>query len=184
MILEVNTKLLEKIPTLSLNQLVFLSLVLNRNQKRIKDVSQVISRLKETEIQDLIDRNLITKEISDKKISYTETDLLKEYIKPNIDYFDQFNEIFPSMVDRPDGTRGYLKTNKKKCRDKYNQIIKGSELMHDHIIECLEKELHNRLITNKLGYMKTMWRWLTSSEWEAYEDLQTEEGGMYGTEIF
>ena len=50
MIVELNTKLLEK-EDININQLVFLSLVLNKNQKYNQDVRNLISKIDDVEIQ-------------------------------------------------------------------------------------------------------------------------------------
>ena len=60
MIIEVETKILD-IPGINLNQLVFLSVVLNKNQKyNNQDVHKVVSLISDDEIQQLIDKDLIT----------------------------------------------------------------------------------------------------------------------------
>ena len=59
MIIEINTKILD-IPGINLNQLVFLSVVLNKNQKNNQDVHKVISLISDDEIQQLIDKDLLT----------------------------------------------------------------------------------------------------------------------------
>ena len=44
------------------------------------------------------------------------------------------------------------------------------------------------MITGKIGYMKTMWKWLTQHEWEVKEEQMSYESetpvsyGEYGTE--
>ena len=42
------------------------------------------------------------------------------------------------------------------------------------------------MTTGKIGYMKTMWKWLVQREWEAIEDQMNEESystNSYGTNI-
>lgn len=67
MILELDTELLGKIEHLTINQLVFLNLVLGNNQTNIKDVLSLISLVNETEIQDLIDQGYIEKRFQTKQ---------------------------------------------------------------------------------------------------------------------
>lgn len=67
MILELDTELLSKIEHLTINQLVFLNLVLGNNQANIKDVLSLISLVNETEIQDLIDQGYIEKRFQTKQ---------------------------------------------------------------------------------------------------------------------
>ena len=59
MIVELNTKLLEK-EDININQLIFLSLVLNKNQKYNQDVRNLISKIDDVEIQELVSKELIT----------------------------------------------------------------------------------------------------------------------------
>lgn len=42
--------------------------------------------------------------------------------------------------------------------------------MHEHIMDCLEYEIDDKMRTGKMGYMKTMWKWLTQHEWETFEE--------------
>ena len=56
MVLELDISLIDMIKPLTINQLVFLNLVLDVNQKSIKHVSQLVSLVSEAEIQDLINR--------------------------------------------------------------------------------------------------------------------------------
>lgn len=57
--------------------------------------------------------------------------------------------------------------------------------MHEHLLNCLNWEINNKMMTGKLGYMKTMWKWLTQQEWESLEEqMQYEqEGGSYGYQL-
>ena len=60
MIIELNTKLLD-IPGLNSNQLIFLSLVLDKNQKTYnQDVRKIVSLVSDEEISNLISQGLIT----------------------------------------------------------------------------------------------------------------------------
>ena len=93
-------------------------------------------------------------------------------------------------VTRPDGTKGFLRANINKCRKEYNRIVGKSKAMHEHLIKCLQFEIDNKMLTGKLGYMKTMWKWLTQREWEVMEEMMQEEDNVsqqniygYGTRI-
>ena len=70
MIIELDTSLLEIIDNISINQLVFLSLVLDKNQKSHQGITPLIRLVSDSEIQDLIDRNLIQKKDDSKKLIY------------------------------------------------------------------------------------------------------------------
>lgn len=167
--LELDTSLFKKIENINLNQLVFLSLVLDNNQKSNQGIALIVSQVNDREIQDLIERELIQKVESNTKVSYKETDKLIELAKPNRDYFEELNMIFPKVVTRPDGSSAFLKSNIKKCRDQYRRIVGKDEDTHEHIIECLNWELAQKTIEGKLGFLKTMWKWLTTCEWETSE---------------
>ena len=183
MILELDTSLLKTL-NISINQLLFISLVLNENQKDHQDIQELLSRVNEEEIQDLINRNLVKIEYLNNGIKYQITDTTISSIKKPDTMFDEFYETFPVYVIRPDGTKGFLRANINKCRKEYNRIIGKSRAMHEHIMKCLRYELDDKMRTGKLGYMKTMWKWLTQHEWECYEEqLNINEEEQYGTSI-
>lgn len=184
MILELDTSLLETL-NISINQLVFISLVLNENQKDHQDILKLLSRVNEEEIQDLIQRNIIITQTMNNGISYQlSDDIINTLRKRNDSMFDEFYETFPVYVIRPDGTKGFLRANVNKCRKEYNRIVGKSRAMHEHIMNCLRYELDDKMRTGKLGYMKTMWKWLTQHEWECYEEqLKVKEEDTYGTNI-
>ena len=193
MTLELDTNFLKYEPNLSIGQLVFLSLV-NDNQKNHQDVSPIVNLVDETEIQDLINRNLITKSTTRAKVTYEITKELKSYLRnlPEVkSMFDEFYEQYPSYITRADGLKDYLRSNKTKCRIHYETLEGHSREMHNHIMNCLKYEVSQKLATGKIGYMKRMWKWLTSNEWEAYEDQMNgvtpisheQKETTYGTEI-
>ena len=190
MILELDTTLLDMYEDLSLNQLIFLTLVLNEDQHKSQDIHSFLSRISENEIQELINNNFITVTTSGDNKIYKTTDKLKNYSDREKTWFDEFYEVFPVYVMRPDGTKGFLRSNINKCRNEYNKIVGKSRAMHEHILECLKFEVSNKTMTGKLGYFKTMWKWLTQHEWEVIEEqLQYEQGetvneNSYGTTIY
>ena len=70
MILELDTSLIKKL-NISINQLVFISLVLNDNQKQShQDLQALLSQVKEEEIQELIQNNIITVDNKDNNVIY------------------------------------------------------------------------------------------------------------------
>ena len=188
MIIELDTSLLDKIENLSINQLVLLTLVKDENQKTNQSVSTLLSRVEETDIQGLIDKNLITVEITENSTIYKPTEKLNSLLKPEKSWFDEFYELFPIYVVRPDGTKGFLRTNVNKCRQQYNRVTGKSIAMHQHIMDCLKHEIDTKLMQGKLGYMKTMWKWLTTCEWEVNEAQMQEDNSKtedtYGTTIY
>lgn len=186
MIIEINTKILD-IPDININQLVFLSVVLNKNQKNNQDVRKIVSLISDDEIQQLIDKDLITSIERGNSITYTETDKLTKVITLEKDYFDLFYDMYPIYVLRPDGIKNYLRANVNKCRHLFKTISGNSEAMSEHLIDCLKFELEKKTREGKLSYMKTMWRWLVDHQWEATEeethDTAINKVDSYGTDI-
>ena len=186
MIIETNTKILD-IPGINLNQLIFLSVVLNKNQKNNQDVRKIVSLISDDEIQQLIDKDLITSIEKGNSITYTETDKLIKVITPDRDYFDLFYNMYPIYVLRPDGIKSYLRANVNKCRHLFKNITGSSEAMAEHLIDCLKFEMDKKTREGKLSYMKTMWRWLVDHQWEETEeemqDTATNNVNSYGTDI-
>lgn len=170
MILELDTSLFDIYGKMSINQLVFLTLVLNENQSNNQDVHQFLSRISENEIQELVDSNIITVITSGDSKIYSISEDTRKHLKQDKSWFDEFYEVFPVYVTRPDGTKGFLRSNINKCRKEYNRIVGKSRAMHEHLIKCLQFEIDNKMITGKIGYMKTMWKWLTQREWEVTEE--------------
>ena len=170
MILELDTSLFDIYGEMSINQLVFLTLVLNENQSNNQDIHQFLSRISENEIQELVDSNIITVITSGDSKIYSISEDTRKRLKQDKSWFDEFYEVFPVYVTRPDGTKGFLRSNINKCRKEYNRIVGKSRAMHEHLIKCLQFEIDNKMITGKIGYMKTMWKWLTQREWEVTEE--------------
>lgn len=186
MIIELNTKLGE-LPNINSNQIIFLSLVLDRHQKKDQSVQKLLSLISEDEILSLSEQKLITSIERGGYTQYEASDTLKEFLTPSKEYFDLFYDMYPKYVLRPDGTKCYLRTNINKCRTMYNRVIGNSSAMADHINACLRFEIDKKISTGKLSYMKTMWRWLIEHQWEASEeemqDEQIKQTSSYGTEL-
>jgi|WetSurMetagenome_2_1015567.scaffolds.fasta_scaffold03396_4 hypothetical protein len=185
--INIDTSYLKKIQDLSLGQLVFLNLVADKSNNNQKDAS-VIRLITDEEIQDLIKRDLLSQNKDDNKIVYEVTQTFNDLVGDTDDPFKQFYDLYPTVVIRPDGTRGYLRTNTNKCKLIYKQTIGKSPAMHKHIMDCLQHEIDYRMSTNSLSYMKTMYRWLTNREWEVSEeqmkdDVKPTNKKVYGTEL-
>ena len=139
-------------------------------QSNNQDIHQFLSRISENEIQELVDSNIITVITSGDSKIYSISEDTRKHLKQDKSWFDEFYEVFPVYVTRPDGTKGFLRSNINKCRKEYNRIVGKSRAMHEHLIKCLQFEIDNKMITGKIGYMKTMWKWLTQREWEVTEE--------------
>lgn len=189
MIVELDTKLLELPEKINLNQLVFLSMVLNKNQSTYdQDVRKLVSLMRDDEILYLIDKGLITSMERSKSILYEASHKLKAFMEPPKDQFDLFYEMYPIYVLRSDGSKAFLRTNKNKCRNLYNILTGGNNAMCEHINKCLQFEIDKKMKSGSMGYMKTMWRWLQDRQWEASdEEMNNTEQNIqhsYGTELF
>lgn len=187
MIIELNTKLLD-IPGINSNQLIFLSLVLDKNQKTYnQDVRKIVSLVSDEDVSSLVSQGLITSIERGKSITYRATDALTNMVRPEKDYFDLFYEMYPVYVLRPDGTKNYLRANVNKCRRLFNAYVGQSEAMAQHLIQCLDFEMKKKTSQGKLSYMKTMWKWLVDHQWEESEeemqDNSKQEESTYGTEL-
>ena len=185
MIIEVNTNILDKFPDLNSNQLIFLSIVLDKNQPKYQDVRKIVSLISDDEIQYLVEQHLIDSIERDDQVTYQATDKLKEAIQVRKDYFDLFYDMYPVFVVRANGTKAYLRANVNKCRHFFNTKCGRSSAMAEHIIKCLDYEISKRMREGSMGYMMTMWNWLTRSQWEAIEEEMSNETPVssYGTEL-
>lgn len=175
MILELDTTILDKIDNLTINQLALLTLVLSDIKNINQDIQKLLSLVNEEETQELESRGLITVSTTDDTTVINKTEKLEKLFKKTKEEFDEFYDLFPVYVIRPDGTKGFLRANVNKCRKEYNRIIGKSRAMHEHLMNCLHFEIENKMITGKLGFMKTMWKWLTQHEWETIEEQMKDE---------
>ena len=187
MIIEVNTKLLDLEEQINSNQLLFLSIVLDKNQPKYQDVRKIVSLISDDEIQYLVNQGLITSIERGDSITYVATDKLKKQLAVEKSYFDLFYDMYPVYVMRPDGSKSYLRANINKCRHLFNAKVGQSSAMAEHIIKCLEFEINKKMKEGKLSYMMTMWNWLSRNQWEVSEeemqDTELKANQSYGTEL-
>lgn len=186
MIIEVDTQLMALPEQINLNQLVFLSMVLGKNQKVDQNVQKIVSQISDDEILYLINQNLVASKPRGNSITYLPTEKLKNYLEPPKQFFDLFYEMYPVYVMRPDGSKAYLRANVHKCRHLYNTYVGNSQTMAQHINDCLQHEIDKKMREGKISYMKTMWRWLVDHQWEESEiemTEPTEKVSTYGTDI-
>lgn len=170
------------------NQLIFLSMVLDKNQKSNQDVRKLVSLISDDEISYLIQTDLVTSIERGNSIIYEASDKLKSFITPPKGNFDLFYDMYPVYVVRPDGSKAYLRANVNKCRHMYNTIVGSSSAMAEHINKCLRFELSKKAREGKTSYMKTMWRWLVDHQWEVSEEemqdtVKPNSGSEYGQEL-
>lgn len=187
MIIEVDTKLMDLPEQINMNQLVFLSMVLGKNQKFNQNVYKIVSLISDDEISYLINQGLITSKQKSDSITYLPSERLIAFMTPEKGYFDLFYDMYPVYVNRPDGSKSYLRANIHKCRHLYETYVGRSKTMAEHINNCLQYEISKKMREGKLSYMKTMWRWLVDHQWEESEiEMQQEKSikqNTYGTEL-
>lgn len=109
------------------------------------------------------------------------------------DYFEEFYNMFPIKVYRPNGTIDYLRSDRSHCKKLYINITKRNKSKHEHILKCLNFEIKEREATGTLPFMKRMVNWLTSEEWKSIEDRLSDSTDIinknnktnmpYGTEL-
>ena len=187
MIIEILPSLLDLDSTLNLDQIVFLSMVLDKNQKSNQDVRKIVSLISDDEISYLISQGLITSTTTGESITYQPSEKLLSFIEPKKQWFDLFYDMYPIYVVRPDGSKAYLRANVNKCRKLYDTYVGKSLAMSEHINNCLDYEIKKKMREGKLSYMKTMWRWLVDHQWEETEeemqDVDKQHLNNYGTEL-
>mgnify|MGYP003394810864 CR=1 FL=1 len=91
MILEIDTSILDRIPTLSINQLVFLTLVLNDIKTINQDIQRLLSLVNEEEIQELETQGLISIQYDRDTQVISKTEKLEELLKEEIKEVKIFN---------------------------------------------------------------------------------------------
>ena len=101
MTIDLDINFLKYEPNLSIGQLLFLSLVKNDNQTNHQEVSQIVNLFVESEIQDLIDRGLLTVTVGRTKKVYKLTSKVISFIKnlPEVkSLFDEFYDEYYNEI--------------------------------------------------------------------------------------
>lgn len=143
-------KLVDKVPTLTYSTLEKLT------QKRLIHHSQEPGAVVPIDVSKVIVRSTFTGEVN------------------KDDLFEEFLLEFPGKIIRPDGSHDYLKTDLNKSRKLYGTLVKKDEALHKQIMECLRLEVATRTRTGKLGYMKRLYKWLTTDEWRVWQSVLQE----------
>ena len=194
MIVDVNTDFLIN-NKLTANEFLLMSLILADKYTILRDYYLIngISTDKVSEdIKSLHEKGLLEGYVAG---AYDFTNLkpttyLKSLVNSD-DLFKEFLNTFPLKVTRTDGTVDYLRTDQSKARMLYLAYTRGKKSIHDHILKCLKHEIKYRESNNSLKFMKRMTTWLSSQEWEAFEDQIDDLGQIafkdndssYGTEL-
>jgi hypothetical protein len=70
-------------------------------------------------------------------------------------WFDEFSELYPKVVVRPDGLKDHLHTDKSRCKQMYRQRVKTID-DHTAVMSTLKKEVTDAALYGKLPYFKRM----------------------------
>ena len=62
-----------------------------------------------------------------------------------------------------------------KPKSRYLKYIGKDKKKHEHVIECLQRELLLRKRGNNLGFMQQLETWINNHTWEKYSDLSDGE---------
>ena len=104
--------------------------------------------------------------------------------KADVDLFEEFLSIYPVKVQRPDGFFDYLRTDIKRCKRRYNQIVAGKLTKHERLIEALKYELKTRELEGSMMYMKRLPKWLSSEDWKIYEERMNDKSNIIGNPTY
>lgn len=130
----------------------------------------------EQDIKTLIDKRFIQYEYDSGVIDITQIVVKPTFAnlyKSDI-LFDEFLALFPTSVIRPDGSKDYLKTDLVRSRKAYNKLVGKNRSKHDSIMRSLAAELGEKMRYGKMGLFKKLFNWITSEEYLAYENVETE----------
>lgn len=170
MILEIDTSILVEYQTYLIINQYSLTLVLSDIKVINQDIQKLLSLVNEEEIQELANQGLISINNSTDNQVISKTSKLDELLKEDKTMFVIFMTNFQFTLYALMELKGFLRANVNKCRKEYNRIVGKSKAIHEHIMDCLRYEIDDKMRTGKMGYMKTMWKWLTQHEWETFEE--------------
>jgi len=72
-------------------------------------------------------------------------------------------------------TNGWSSKANAKAKSRYLKYIGKDKQKHEHVIECLQRELLLRKRGNNLGFMQQLETWINNHTWEKYSDLSDGE---------
>jgi len=157
---------------ISPNQILILTYIKEDKRKELRRLSsKLIEDPFHYDYTRLKTRNLVKGEL------YTTSELTEDgkALIEGKDQFSEFLEKFPVSVIRKDGTKDYLRTDKKKAERLYKRITRGRKDIHEHILTCLTFEIKERQRNNNMMWMKKISNWLSSNEWENWNERMKEK---------
>lgn len=191
MIIEVDFDLLHELK-LTANQFLLAYLIYKQDyQTIIKFIADTDEKYVREDIQKLELKSYISNLNSSGALepsALVARNKLNSIFQEEKDVFEELTEIYPVKVLRPDGYNDYLRTDMKRCRKIYQNILGASKLRHKAIIKALKFELEVRDREGTMKYMKRLPKWLAAEEWKVYEDRMndkedTNEPSSYGTTL-
>jgi len=170
MIVTIDTEKMYKLG-ITPDEYAFLQLIQARAFASAKKLVEHTPTLTYSTLEKLVDKRLIHHSYSDGTLDVSKI-VVRNSFTGEVKKDDLFEELlleYPGKVIRPDGTSDYLKTDLNKSRKLYIQLVKKDEVLHKQIMECLRLEVRERTRTNKLGYMKRLYKWLSTEEWKVWQ---------------
>lgn len=98
------------------------------------------------------------------------TDKFIRLFQSEVDSFEEFYQLYPVRVLRPDGNYDYLRVDHKRSKLLYRNIVGSDLTKHQMLIKCLKLEIDDRSRKGQLAFMKRMPMWLSSESWKVYAD--------------
>ena len=184
MIIEINTDQLVK-SELTADQFLISFIIYERAFNTFESLRLYNPTMVNESVKTLVEKGYILK--TSNRIGYTVTKSFLKFVV-EVDSFDELLSKFPVYVIRNTGNKDYLRTDKDRCKRKYQRITKSKKSKHDFIMQCLDYEIKKRIEENSLCYMKKLPNWIDGKEWETWaERLEHEhnekESTSYGTEL-
>jgi hypothetical protein len=187
MLIEIDLEEAKKLQ-ITVNQFLLLKFAIdNVNIKPYQSVIQI----NDNDIEELIALGILEENSRYDKKDLSKLVITNEFMNrlKSRDFFDEFYEMYPISVTRPDGTKDYLRGNIARSRKIYDTHVGKSRSKHENMLSALNFEVSNRSMSNKMGYMKRMYSWLLSEEWTLYDEflkdkkVQKQINEVYGTKI-
>jgi hypothetical protein len=163
---------------LTINQFLLIRLVIDKiNIAPIKETLNISG----SDIDKLISLNIFTKDsLFTPTLSRLKLTPEMEKAIGTKDFFSEFYDSYPVYSIRTDGSRDYLRSDVNRARVVYNKLVGKSETKHNEVMTALKAELAEKRASNKMSYMKRMYKWLTSEEYLVY--LEKSKAIIYSDE--
>lgn len=194
MIIEVDIRYLSECK-ISVHQYVILKLAYEGNLKLLEKYLKASSTWKNIieDLEHLYESDFVQSPPNANAIltSIKVTDKFIRLFQSEVDSFEEFYQLYPVRVLRPDGNYDYLRVDHKRSKLLYRNIVGSDLAKHQMLIKCLKLEIDDRSRRGQLAFMKRMPMWLSSESWKVYADadsgnrVSTPDDNLtgYGTDI-